>query len=196
MGIWHDVIDKQKINLKTKHKLTAVEGSDNKFLIKTSKGDFSANKVILSLGRRGTPHKLGIPGENLNKVMYKLIDAETYKEQMLLIVGGGDSAIEAAIALASQEGNEVTLSYRKETFFRLKARNDKNINKFIDENKLKVIFSSNVVEIAPDSVKLKIDSEIETLENDYVFIFAGGELPFPLLKDIGIEFGQKVDVKD
>lgn len=196
LEIWYDVIDKQNINLKTGYKLTAVEGSDNKFLIKTSNGNFSAKKIILSLGRRGTPRKLGIQGEDLSHVMYKLIDAETYKNQKLLIVGGGDSAIEAAIALASQEGNDVTLSYRKEAFFRIKSRNEININKYIEEKKLKVIFNSNVVDIAPDLVKIKIGSKIKSLEYDYVFILTGGELPFPLLKEIGINFGQKIDAKN
>jgi thioredoxin reductase len=127
--------------------------------------------------------------------MYKLMDAETYKNNHILVVGGGDSAIEAAIGLASQAGNTVTISYRKEHFFRLKARNEKNIELFMNEKKLDVIFSSNVKEITPDSVSVAIGEEVKTIPNDYVFIFAGGELPFPLLDSIGIDFGKKIRAK-
>jgi len=147
------------------------------------------------LGRRGTPRKLGVPGEDLSKVMYKLIDAESYQEQKLLVVGGGDSAIEASIGLASQPGNRVTISYRKPNFFRLKAHNEQNIQRFLKEKKLQALFNSNVKEITPESVRLEQEGQAVQIENDYVFIFAGGELPFPLLNAIGIEFGKKVEAK-
>jgi len=195
LDIWESMIEKNAIDLKTGHKLLGVERNDTGFKIKTSKGELTAEKVILALGRRGTPRKLNVPGEDLGKVMYKLMDAETYKNNHILVVGGGDSAIEAAIGLASQAGNTVTISYRKEHFFRLKARNEKNIELFMNEKKLDVIFSSNVKEITPDSVSVAIGEEVKTIPNDYVFIFAGGELPFPLLDSIGIDFGKKIRAK-
>jgi len=127
--------------------------------------------------------------------MYKLIDAETYKHKKLLVVGGGDSAIEAALGLAHQEGNEVTISYRKENFFRLKARNESHIEEAISNGLLKAVLNSNPKKITNTTVTLQTpDSSVE-LENDYTFIFAGGELPFPLLNSIGIEFGKKVEAK-
>ncbi|NOZ04477.1 MAG: NAD(P)-binding domain-containing protein [FCB group bacterium] len=195
LDIWHEVIETHNINLRTHHKLLGVERKNGCFLLKTSKGEISVRKVILSLGRRGTPRKLGVPGEELGKVMYKLIDAETYQDRKILVVGGGDSAIEAAIGLANQPGNQVTISYRKPNFFRLKARNETNIERALKENKLTVIFNSNVKEIHPDKVILDQEGKRIELDNDFVFIFAGGELPFPLLNSIGIAFGKKIEAQ-
>jgi len=195
LDIWETIIETQQLHLKTKHKLTGVRPLDGGFEVQCNKGNFSAKKVILALGRRGTPRKLGVPGEDLSKVMYKLMDAESYQDQKILVVGGGDSAIEASIGLASQPGNRVTISYRKPNFFRLKARNEQNIQRFIEDKKLRVLFNSNVTEITPDSVRLEQEDQVVQIENDYVFIFAGGELPFPLLNSIGIEFGKKVEAR-
>jgi putative YpdA family bacillithiol system oxidoreductase len=195
LEIWQDVLTSQNIQLKTHHKLVGVDRKQGTFEVQTSKGSVTASRVVLALGRRGTPRKLGVPGEDLSKVMYKLLDAETYKGKKVLVVGGGDSAIEAALGLAHQEGNTVTISYRKPNFFRLKARNEANIEKAIQDGLLEVIFDSQVKAIAPDSVEISTKEATRTLENDYVFIFAGGELPFPLLNGIGIEFGKKIEVK-
>jgi thioredoxin reductase/Pyruvate/2-oxoacid:ferredoxin oxidoreductase delta subunit len=196
LDIWEEVINKHKLNLKTGRKLLSVHKSNGGLKISTSQEDITARNVILALGRCGTPRKLGVHGEEMGKVMYKLMDAETYKNRKILVVGGGDSAIEAAIGLAGQEGNEVTISYRKESFFRLKARNEKNIEKAIDEGRLQAIFNSNLKKIETDHVILDEGGKEALLENDYVFIFAGGELPFPLLNSIGIEFGKKVEAKE
>ncbi|MDP6396410.1 MAG: NAD(P)-binding domain-containing protein [Candidatus Marinimicrobia bacterium] len=196
LDIWEEVINKHKLNLKTGRKLLSVHKSNGGLKISTSQEDITARNVILALGRCGTPRKLGVHGEEMGKVMYKLMDAETYKNRKILVVGGGDSAIEAAIGLAGQEGNEVTISYRKESYFRLKARNEKNIEKAIDEGRLQAIFNSNLKKIETDHVILDEGGKEALLENDYVFIFAGGELPFPLLNSIGIEFGKKVEAKE
>lgn len=195
LAIWENVIKEQKVKLLSGHKLTGISGNKGDFIVETSSGPATASHVILALGRRGSPRKLGIPGEEMGKVMYKLIDAESYKNKKLLVIGGGDSAIEAALGLAHQEGNEVTLSYRKENFFRIKARNEKNIEKAMSENLLTVIFESNPTHISESSVTLKKPNTSIELENDYTFIFAGGELPFPLLNSIGIEFGKKIEAK-
>ena len=195
LDIWEKVIKEQKIRLLSGHKLTGIAGDSGNFTVETSSGPASASRVVLALGRRGTPRKLGISGEDLGKVMYKLMDAETYKNRKILVVGGGDSAIEAALGLAHQEGNEVIISYRKENFFRLKARNETNIEKGISDKLLKVIFNSSPTKIEKDLVTLKTSDTSLKIENEFVFIFAGGELPFPLLNSIGIEFGKKVESK-
>ncbi|MBC8345993.1 MAG: NAD(P)-binding domain-containing protein [Candidatus Marinimicrobia bacterium] len=193
LEIWKKVIADQKVQLLSGYKLTGISGETGNFSVETSSGPASASKVVLALGRRGSPRKLGITGEDLSKVMYKLMDAETYKNRKILVVGGGDSAIEAALGLAHQTGNEVTLSYRKENFFRLKARNEKNIEKAISEKLLNVVFNSSPTKIDQHSVSLKTEDGALELDNEFVFIFAGGELPFPLLNSIGIEFGKKVE---
>jgi thioredoxin reductase len=123
--------------------------------------------------------------------MYRLIEADHYVNKNILIVGGGDSAVEAAMGLASQVGNTVTLSYGQETFSRIKDRNSQRINDFMRRGKLKVIFNSNPVEFRNDSAILEVTGVRQTLPNDYVWIFAGGEPPTTFLKKIGIGFSDR-----
>ena len=145
--------------------------------------------VILAMGRRGTPRKLGAPGEELPKVMYQLADAESYEQQRILIVGGGDSAVEAALGLARQRGNRVTLSYRREKLVRIKKKNESRIAELLANRRIEGAFNTDVEEIAPASVRLKTPDGARELPNDYVFVFAGGEPPFELLRQMGIRFG-------
>jgi len=193
LTIWEKVIKDQEVRLLSGHRLLGITGEIGNFKVQTSSDTAVSSRVVLALGRRGTPRKLGIPGEELGKVMYKLMDAETYKHKKLLVVGGGDSAIEAALGLAHQEGNDVTISYRKENFFRLKARNETNLEKAISDKLLNVVFNSSPVKIEEKSVTLKTSETEMEIDNEFVFIFAGGELPFKLLNEIGIEFGKKIE---
>jgi thioredoxin reductase len=128
--------------------------------------------------------------------MYKLLDAEAYQNEDILIVGGGDSAVEAAMGLARQPGNRVTISYRKEKFVRIKTRNEKLIKDMIEMGEVNVIFSSNVTEIQDSFVKIQTDNDLMSLPNTYIFIFAGGEPPFPLMHKIGIKFGGELESTD
>ena len=149
--------------------------------------------MCLALGRRGTPRKLGVPGEELPKVTYSLIDAQSYRGQRILVVGGGDSAVEAAISLARQPGNEVTLSYRKTAFSRIAARNAASLSEALEWDNLQCIFDSEVSRITPDAVQLRIKNQqreiVErSLDNDHVFVMAGGDPPFKLLEASGVCF--------
>jgi thioredoxin reductase (NADPH) len=167
-----------------------VQKQDGIFLVRSTSGTtLRARTVVLALGRRGTPRKLGIPGEELPKVMYRLIDAESYQGQKILVVGGGDSAAEAAIGLSRQPGNEVTLSYRREKLVRLKKKNQDALDCLLAEGKVRPLFSSQPTEIEPNRVRLKVGAETVELANDYVFVFAGGVPPFDLLKRMGVRFG-------
>ncbi len=190
LDIWLGILNDRDINFKPHYRMTGITIHEDYFMVHTNKGDFTASRVILALGRRGTPRKLGVPGEELSKVMYKLIDTETYKNNDILVVGGGDSAIEAVIGLAQQTGNQVTLSYRKNAFFRIKTKNEERLNKLVKDKQVRVIFESQVESIDPEKVILRQRGEQITLSNDFVFIFAGGLVPFPLLLEIGIQFGQ------
>jgi thioredoxin reductase/NAD-dependent dihydropyrimidine dehydrogenase PreA subunit len=165
------------------------KGPDGIFTITTTKGTYRARAVILALGRRGTPRKLGIPGEELPKVMYSLIDAEAYSGAEILVVGGGDSAIEAALGLAYQKGNRVTLSYRRDTFTRIKQRNEQRLNEAKRSGKLKLVLSSQPVEIRDRSVILEVGGQRRELPNDYVWIFAGGTTPNAFLEKVGVRMG-------
>lgn len=159
------------------------------------KTEARARFVVLALGRRGTPRKLGIPGEELPKVMYRLIDAASYENRKILVVGGGDSAVEAAVGLGRQPGNEVTLSYRREKIVRVKKKNQDALDKAIAAGEVRPLFSSQPQAIEAGTVRLEVQGEgeasAETVEipNDEVFIFAGGVPPFGLLKDLGVRFG-------
>jgi thioredoxin reductase (NADPH) len=157
--------------------------------VRTTDGAFAARHVILALGRRGTPRKLGVPGEERPEVVYQLADAASYEAQRLLVVGGGDSAVEAALALAGQRGNRVTLSYRRDRLVRIKKKNEERVEAALRSGRVQALFGSQVLEIGDRSVKLKVKDEEVTLPTDYVFVFAGGEPPFGLLRQAGIRFG-------
>jgi putative YpdA family bacillithiol system oxidoreductase len=196
LDIWEEIQQRFNINIKTDDKLENIENLNGHYKLITQNHSYVSTNVILALGRRGTPRKLNVPGEDKSKVMYKLLDAETYKGEDILIVGGGDSAVEAAMGLARQKGNRVTISYRKEKFVRIKTRNEKLMTKMIEAKEIKVLFSSNVIEIQDAHVKIQKNQEIISIPNSYVFIFAGGEPPFPLMHKIGIKFGGELEVAD
>jgi putative YpdA family bacillithiol system oxidoreductase len=188
LAIWKDIISKFSLNILTHHKVESIEASNGTFIVRANGATFISGRVLLAIGRRGSPRKLGVPGEDLPKVMYRLIEAETYKQKHILVVGGGDSAIEAAVGLASQRGNRVTISYRKDDFVRLKEKNEDRIQEFMKSGKIKTIFNSSVVEIKPEAVFVQEGNKIiHNLQNDNVFVFAGGELPTGLLKRIGVK---------
>lgn len=164
---------------------------------KTSKGTIVSRYVILALGRRSTPLRLGIPGEELPHVLYHLEDPATYTGQPLLVVGGGDSAVEAAIALARRPGNHVTLSYRRSEFFRVRRKNIESLNQVRRKGQLDVIFNSDVKRIEPNRVVLTVRYRHRQAEKHLsasaVFILIGGAPPFKLLRRIGIHFGHSPD---
>jgi thioredoxin reductase (NADPH) len=190
LEIWQTIHQKFDINFQIGEKLLTIEKQEKGFNIITQNNSYHADFVVLALGRRGTPRKLNVPGEDKSKVMYKLMDAESYSNEHVLVVGGGDSAVEAAVGLARQKGNTVTLSYRKSSFFRIKSKNEEKIKKMIAEKKITVLFNSTVAEIRDTEVSLRKEGdEMLVIPNSYVFIFAGGEPPFPLMQKIGIQFG-------
>jgi len=191
LEIWQETQDRFEIKVATNQKLQNIVRINGHFELHTDKATFTAKQIVLALGRRGTPRKLGVPGEDKAKVMYKLLDAESYSNEHILVVGGGDSAVEAAMGLARQTGNTVTISYRKSKFFRLKTRNEERIAKLIREHKIRVEFESNVLEIGDKEVRLALKEGEKIIPNNYVFIFAGGEPPFQLLQQIGIAFGAR-----
>jgi len=170
-------------------KVLDVTSDGTLFSLRTPAGVYRSRFVVLALGRRGTPRKLGVAGEHLPKVMYQLVDAESYSGQRILVVGGGDSAAEAAIGLSLQRGNEVALSYRREQLVRLKRRNLERLSKSFEEGRIEPLLPTEVVEILPDRVRLRGRGSTLERPNDYVFVFAGGEPPFGFLRQIGVRFG-------
>lgn len=194
MAIWQELAEKHALPIRSGVEFQALERKpDGHYVVRTSQGEIGARHVVLALGRRGTPRKLGVPGEDLPKVAYNLIDAQSYRERDILVVGGGDSAIEAAVALAEQPGNRVSLSYRQAAFSRLKARNEQRIREAIEDGTIQAIFESQVQDIQPQFATLRVkgeqgEPEEWVIPNDDVFIMAGGIPPFALLEKAGVSF--------
>jgi thioredoxin reductase len=133
-----------------------------------------------------------VPRENLAKVSCRLIEAETYQDKNLLVVGGGDSAIEAALALSRSGTNKVALSYRGDAFQRAKDRNRQFLASATSEGRIQQLLKSEVQEIRPDSVTLTSNANKVDLPNDYTFVLIGGESPEDFLRKTGIEIVEKV----
>ncbi|MFZ4724982.1 MAG: NAD(P)-binding domain-containing protein [Paludibacter sp.] len=192
LNLWQSVLSKHDITIKENSKVEEIIPENEILTVKTIAGEeFTSKTVLLAIGRRGTPRKLGVEGEDTEKVAYRLLEPEEVFDKKILIVGGGDSAIESALLLA--DNNTVTLSYRGQTFSRLKPKNLVKINDAIKNSLIDVKLNSNVISIEKESVffsENESDSPIK-LENDLVYIFAGGELPTQFLKKIGIKITTK-----
>jgi len=191
LEFWNGIVGKTGLKISFKERMESIQPNGKGFQIKTSGGEYSARAVLLAIGRRGTPRKLEVPGEELPKVVYRLIDAEQYRGQKVLVVGGGDSALEAALAIAEEAGTEVSLSYRSDAFGRVKAKNRQRLEAAQKQGRINVLLKSNVVRIEPGEVLLELESGQTTLPNDAVIISAGGVLPIDLLKKVGIQFETK-----
>jgi len=190
LKLWADVARTADFKVRTQERTEGIRKEpDGIFTIDSTKGQYRARSVILAIGRRGTPRKLGIPGEELAKVMYSLLEAEAYTGKNILVVGGGDSAIEAAMGLAEQKGNRVSLSYRREGFSRIKERNSQRIEDYIRRKKIRAVFHSKPVEIRPASVVLEVEGKVGEIPNDFTWIFAGGSAPTAFLQKIGVACG-------
>jgi thioredoxin reductase (NADPH) len=191
ISFWNKVLARVDFNFRRGEKVEDVKKDGAIFTVLSVKDQYRARAVILALGRTGNPRKIGAAGEDLPKVMYRLIEADHYVNTKVLVVGGGDSAVEAAMGLAHQPGNKVTLSYRKENFTRIKERNAQRVADCIRKGKIEAVFNSVPVEFRPDSVVLDVSGEKREVPNDFAWIFAGGEPPSAFLKKIGVQFGAR-----
>lgn len=190
LAFWKKIMERTDLNIHTLESVETVNRQENGvFAVRTSKTTYQARAVVLALGRAGTPRKLGVKGEELPHVLYRLIEADHYTDTNVLVVGGGDSAVEAAMGLAHQPGNKVTLSYRRGEFNRLKDRNAKHIAEFTASGQVNVLFNSMPKEFREGSVVIEQEGRTLELPNDLVWIFAGGTPPFEFLKTAGIAFG-------
>ncbi len=197
LRLWNDVLSKNKISISENCKVETLVREKEWFMVTTASGrTLSTCTVLLAIGRRGSPRKLGIPGEETEKVAYRLLEPEHVNDKEILVVGGGDSAIESALLL--KKHNHVTLVYRGEAFARLKPANLEQIRKATEDQSIQVLFSTNPVRIEQETVILQnLISEAESaITNDFVYIFAGGELPSRFLEKAGIlitkKFGEAI----
>lgn len=187
LEFWNGVIRRTGLTINFAERMDTIAKSGDGFLVKTPKTGYKARNVLLAIGRRGTPRKLGVPGEEQPKVVYRLIDAEQYRGQHVLVVGGGDSAAEAALVVAAEQGTTVTLSCRgDEIFTRPKEKNRRLLKQAVEKGRIKVALHCQVKEIGPDSVTLEQEGRRGQLKNDAIIVCAGGTLPTPMLKEIGV----------
>ena len=190
LEFWHGVIAKTGIKINYYERMEDITKTDTGFTVKTSKGSYDTKAVLLAIGRRGTPRKLNVPGEEQPKVVYRLIDPEQYKNMHVLVVGGGDSALEAAIAISEQPGTTVTLTARGESFGAAfsgaKAKNRDRLQAASDTGRVSISLKTSPKQINPSSIVLSVDGSETEIPNDAVIICAGGTLPTPFLKKIGV----------
>jgi len=191
MDFWEGVVKNTGLKINVNERVQTIAPDGNGFHVKTTQGSYQTRAVLLAIGRRGTPRTLGVPGENTTKVVYRLIDPHQYVNQHVLVVGGGDSALEAAVSIANEAGTTVTLSYRSEAFSRAKEKNRIKVDKAEREGRLRVLMCSNVKEITDDKVVISTPDEELSIDNDAVIVCAGGILPTPFLKSTGIEVETK-----
>lgn len=192
MDLWGDIVHKAGLRVNTQEGVSGIVPRDGGFDVTSALGSYRAKRVVIAIGRRGTPRKLGVPGEELPKVMYALNEAEAFTNERIMIVGGGDSAIEAALALSAQPGNRVTISYRQDKFGRIKPANRERITKAITRGDVEVLWKTKVEEITPTEVRYSDEAGAEkVVANGTTLIFAGGELPTAFLKSCGVQIDTK-----
>ncbi len=189
--LWKNVVKNVGVKIVCSEKVESINRGNGHFVLQSNKNSYTTKKILLAVGRRGTPRKLNVEGEKSAKVAYKLIEPDQYVGADVLVVGGGDSAIEAACMLSEQDGTKVTLSYRKDIFSRIKEGNRVRVDEAVKKGSLTIIFESQVKKIEPESVILDCKGEEMILKNDYVFVFIGGELPTAFLNSLGIRMETK-----
>lgn len=190
LEVWDKILRTTKAPVTVGAKLDAIRTDGDRFVVSASGRDYICDKIILALGTRGNPRKLDAPGENSPKVFYSLADAEEFAGSRVAIVGAGDSAIESALALLNQRCR-ITLIVRGDGFPKAKGRNRERIMAAIEQGHVQAFFEGSVREIKPKSLVVATPKGDRDIENDYVFVMVGGELPFPLLEKIGIRIVEK-----
>jgi thioredoxin reductase len=187
LTFWADVRRRTRLRIRERERVEAIAPVEDGFDVRTSRGAYRTRAVVLAVGRRGTPRRLEVPGEELPKVVYRLVDPEQYRGRRVLVVGGGDSALEAAASLAAAARCEVTLAYRGRAFVRARPRSREALEAAARAGRARVLFETNVREIRPASVVLAgADGAERELANDAVLVCAGGVLPKDFLRQVGV----------
>ena len=186
LDFWNDVVERIELKVRFGERMETIQRSGAGFVVGTQRREYRARNVLLSIGRRGTPRKLGVPGEDLEKVVYRLLEPAQYRARRVLVVGGGDSAIEAALSVAAEPGAKVALSYRGAAFNRVKPKNRERLEAASGTGDVNLLLESNVTRIERQTAELERRGGVVKLANDDVIVCAGGELPTPFLKSIGV----------
>lgn len=194
LDYWDEVRKKTGYKVQEQTKFESLEKKDQVFEVTTSKGTYSAKKVILAMGVRGSPRKLGVPGEELPKVTYNLLDPEQYEKKNIIVVGGGNAGVEAAQMLCQEKyGSKVHLFVRGSAFDRCNEDNIQRIQALEKKDRVKIWFNTSIQEITPSAVKLKKGEDLMEIPNDFVFVFAGAEMPHKFLMSLGVHIDKKFE---
>ena len=191
LEFWHRAAQRTGLRINYGERVESVTRIGSDFEVKTTRGCYPTRSVLLAIGRRGTPRRLGVPGEGLPKVVYRLIDPQQYRGRHVLVVGGGDSALEAAANIVAEPGTTVTLSHRSEGFSRAKLKNRERVEAARKSGRLRVLMQTDIEKIGTHDVELAQNGKRTAIRNDAVIVCAGGILPTPFLKSIGIEVETK-----
>ncbi|MCP4869730.1 MAG: NAD(P)-binding domain-containing protein [Proteobacteria bacterium] len=196
--VFEDAVAAANLRIREEERVESVtRGPAGTFDVVTSSGEVAAAAVLLAVGRRGSPRRLEVPGEELEKVAYRLLEPERYEHEHVLVVGGGDSAVEAACALGEVLGCRVTLSYRSRAITRPRQANQERLNEAVEAGRVTLLLGSAVDHVGPDRVGLNHLGEAIVLPNDRVFIFAGGVMPSAFLASAGVRmnrhFGKRIE---
>ncbi len=191
LSVWEKIVAQTGLDVRTNHRVVNVERRGSILHVETPDAVFRSRRVVLAMGRRGSPRRLGVPGEELAKVIYDVVDMESFAGQRMLVVGGGDSAVESAVGLARQDRTSVTLSYRAATFHRIKERNRSKLDEAVGSGAIGLLMQSRVREIREHEVVLDVEGREEVIPNDIVVVRVGGDPPFKFLEQIGISIVKK-----
>ncbi len=188
---WEEIIEKTGLEVLTNHPVTNVSRRDGALVVETPDREFRTRRVVLAMGRRGSPRRLDVPGEDAGKVIYDVVDMESFAGQKMLVVGGGDSAVESAVGLSQYQGTEVTLSYRNDAFSRVKDRNRTKLDEAVKAGRIRLLLKSQVCEVRDRDVVIDVEGREEVIANDVVVVRIGGDPPFKFLEQIGIRIVKK-----
>jgi len=190
---WTRIVRARRLDVRERHEVRAIDRAEDIFVVHaaTPEGErtFRARRVLLAIGRRGTPRRFDahVARDAEAKVSYALADARSYERQRVLVVGLGDSAMEAACALARQPGTEVTVSYRGSGFARGKARNIAEVKSLVAKCRVRIVFDSAVERVDAKSVVLRTKSGARTIANDAVLALIGGTPSWSLVGAAGVK---------
>ncbi|MDJ0788570.1 MAG: NAD(P)-binding domain-containing protein [Myxococcota bacterium] len=186
LALWEKIVAETGLEIRERERVDGLRVRERDFEVVTTRGRHFTRAVVLAVGRRGSPRMLEVPGEDSSKVVYRLVDPQQYEGKRVLVVGGGDSALEAAVALSKVPGADVTLAHRGEAFVRARPESREKLLAAEARGALKVRMGSRVTEITPDAVTLDSEGRRDQIPNDAVVACTGGILPKDFLRSIGV----------
>ena len=192
LSYWFEVKKRTGLQVKEKLKFDSLEKKGNIFEVKLGEKVVTAKKVILAMGVRGSPRRLGVSGEEKSKVTYNLLEPEQYSQAHVVVVGGGNAGVEAAQMLSNPKlQTKVHLFVRGKVFDRCNEDNQRRIYDLEKKGLLQIWFETVINEIKDKSIICTKAGQQLEIQNDYVFVFAGAEMPHKFLMSLGVKIEKK-----